>query len=323
MSSLDKKITELPPVSSISMDDIVPIVHQGITSQVTLRALIGELNMSIPQPRIKISAARSGQSHTHDQVFAFWDSTDDKFLKHNPQFWLYRYRKADNSAAKFAKSIDQKALWRKKRFVHPSHLHGLVNVKQKDIQTGIELNLNLRSLNPGLVTENNLKSVSTTTILNPRLLPIAHEHTNLYKGQQMVMVDGLLTRLPGRQTEWRVNAAPFKETALAIEPWKYFRVQGQNGAQTLNATDFPLKKQPIPKGTGTSSARMVVFKLRIAIDNPDVNSKQSKLFGPFSETFIFYPHKIGEDFVSLKCYLGEEASPMLRGHKQGNVKFMK
>lgn len=314
MSSLDKKITELPPVSSISMDDIVPIVHQGITSQVTLRALIGELNMSIPQPRIKISAARSGQSHTHDQVFAFWDSTDDKFLKHNPQFWLYRYRKADNSAAKFAKSVDQKALWRKKRFVHPSHLHGLVNVKGKDLRAMVEFGTNSNSLDTGLLVDNNLRFKSTN-ILNPRPLPIQHEHTNLYKGQQMVMVDGLLTRLPGRQTEWRVDAAPFKETALAIEPWKYFRVQGQNGAQTLNATDFPLKKQPIPKGTGTSSARMVVFKLRIAIDNPDVNSKQSKLFGPFSETFIFYPHKVGEDFLGLKCFLGEEASPMLRGRK--------
>jgi hypothetical protein len=297
VGGLDRKISELPLVKEVLLDDIIPIVHAGVTSHVALRTLISELNLSIPQPRIKISAVRAKESQGHDMVFASWDGSNDNFLKYNPQFWLYRYRKADYTThfdKRFGQSDSQ---WRKKRFVHPSHMHGF-----KYISTGLQLAVNEQ-----------IRRISSLASEKSAV-------TNLYSGQQLVLIDGVKTPLPYRQTEWKVATTPYTETTLLIEPWKYFRVKGQNGAETMGRNDFPTREQPMPKGTGTKSARMVVFKVRIAIDNPDRDPKQPKLFGPFSETFIFYPHKIGDFYTSLKCFLGEEASPMLRRHPSSRKK---
>ena len=75
--------------------------------------------------------------------------------------------------------------------------------------------------------------------------------------------------------------------------------------------DFPLSLQPSPRGTGTTRSRMVVFKVRIAIDNPDDDPAYPKIFGPFSETFILYPFKEGGEWTHMTYVLGPEAKPGL------------
>jgi hypothetical protein len=282
MNNSDKKITELPIATELQQDDVLAIVQNGLTSQVSLATLREQMQMqlSIPQARIKVARDNTGAHDGHDRVFASWEGSDTNFLKFNPEFWLYRYRKADFAKRKnpIKKKIvegeegiekEQQYIARKKRFVHPSHMHG--------------------------IDEDGEKSA-----------------THLYKGEQIVVIDGEKHLLPARATEWPVEKVPYRETLLSIEPWKYFKLQGQSGQETLHPKEFPLERQPVPKGAHSGNARMVVFKVRIAIDNPAKDPMQPKLFGPFSETFIFFPHRVKGYFVNLKCYLGEEAAPSLR-----------
>jgi hypothetical protein len=278
MSNSDKKITELPLASPLSLDDIFAVVQNGVTSQITLGEMMKSMRLTIPQPRVKIlpgkGKGKDEDDAEHDQVFASWEGSDTNFLQFNPEFWLYRYRKSDT--AKHNSKVKKGDLYevRKKRFVHPSHMHGGIKVEKAKLRV--------------------------------------EENTNYYKGEQVLLIKGEKEYLPGRQTEWAVSKDAYALTELLIEPWKYFRMKGLTGAETMMPKHFPTASQPMVKGTGSKNARMAVFKLRISIDNPDPKSPQPKLFGPFSETFIYYPNKFEGMFVNLKCFLGAEASPMLR-----------
>ena len=118
--------------------------------------------------------------------------------------------------------------------------------------------------------------------------------------------------IPSRNTEWAVNSAPLDETELDLAPWTYFRISGMDPFTGIAPDDFPLETQPSPRGTGSNRARMVVFKVRIAIDNPDENPAYPKLFGPFSETFVLYAHKrSGSEWTHLTYVLGPEGNPEL------------
>jgi len=270
----DKKISELPPVSTLSLDDLLAVVNEGETRHIRLRQLIQELQLDIPQPRIKIRKDVDGQYFGHDQVFAFWEGSDNRFLKFNPEFWLYRYKKAELKSFVNKESGKRERVWRKKRFVHPSHNHGAKYFREEDGKT---------------------------------------RGTSRFDGEQMIQFKGEKKRIPSRNTEWAVGTNPLNETHLDLAPWTYYRTAKMDPFLGLNPqADFPMDDQPTPRGTGSSKSRFVVFKVRIAIDNPDPSSDEPKLFGPFSETFILYPHKRDRMYRSLKYYLGAEAAPQLR-----------
>lgn len=262
----DKKISELPAASSLELEDLLAVVHDGVTSRITLRDLIKELNIVIPQPRIKIRRDTDNSNFGHDQVFAFWEGGDNRFMKHNPEFWLYRYKKAGVRSYVNKEDGNRVTEWRKKRFVHPSHQHGN-----------------------------------------------KYDDARLFGGEQIIEINGQKNYIPARNTEWPVDVTAMAETHLNLEPWKYFRVHGMDEFVGIEPDTFPYRDQLTPRGTGSSKARFVVFKVRIAIDNPDPTDRSNpKLFGPFSETFILYPYKRSGMIRSLKYFLGPEASPQLR-----------
>ena len=300
----DKKISELPLASNLGLDDLLAVVHDGVTSKVSLRSLISELQVTIPQPRIKIrhifpkDLATSVDEyilHKHDMVYAFWEGDDDKFLKYNPKFFLYRYKKADVKIVQNNVTGVRRTVLMKKRFVHPSHAHG------KDYM-----------VNVGSVIQG----------------------SPYFAGVQSANSHGIVTQIAPRNTEWALNPKPMLETHLDLAPWSYFRIPKGNrpggpikrvsGGSTndqfslidkdeeLGPDSFPSEFQPIPRGTGSKKSRFIVFKVRIAIDNPNPDSKMPKLFGPFSETFILYPHKEKSAWTNLRYFLGPEASPRLR-----------
>ena len=270
----DKKISELPPVSTLSLDDLLAVVNEGETRHIRLRQLISELQLDIPQPRIKIRKDVDNSYFGHDQVFAYWEGVDSRFLKYNPEFWLYRYKKAELRSFVNKESGQRERVWRKKRFVHPSHNHG--------------------------------SKYSRTVEGDPA-------GTRRFDGEQMIQIAGEKRRIPSRNTEWAVSSAPLVETHLNLAPWTYYRNSTMDPFLGLDPdADFPMAEQPRPRGTGSSKSRLMVFKVRIAIDNPDSGSSEPKLFGPFSETFILYPHKRDKLYRNLKYFLGAEAAPQLR-----------
>lgn len=271
--SSDKKISELPLASSLDLEDTLPVVHANQTQQVKLRDLIAELQMVIPQPRIKIYRDISRKNFGHDIVKAFWEGPDDKFLKYNPEFWLYRYKKAGLRGVTNrlpSSVIEDRYEWRPKRFVHPSHQHGVEYITEEG---------------KGL---------------------------RYYGGEQMVRVGTNLVRLPSRNTEWAVGAKPMVETELNLSPWTYYRTSVTDPVLGVEPDKFPMAEQPSVRGTGSANSRLCVFKVRIAIDNPDTKSEFPKLFGPFSETFICFPFKVDKDYTGFKYFLGSEAAPRLR-----------
>lgn len=262
----DKKISQLPAASSLELDDLLAVVHDGVTSRITLRDLIKELNIDIPQPRIKIRRDTDRTNFGHDQVYASWEGGDNRFLKHKPEFWLYRYKKA--ALRSYINKEDGKRVneWRKKRFVHPSHQHGA-----------------------------------------------NYGGERLFGGGQIIQINGQKNPIPSRNTEWGVDDTAMLETELDLKPWTYFRVKGMDEFAGIAPDTFPYQDQLTPRGTGSAKSRFVVFKVRIAINNPDEHDTQNpKLFGPFSETFILYPYKRGNLIRSMKYFLGPEASPQLR-----------
>lgn len=270
--SSDKKISELPFAESLDLEDTLPVVHENQTHQVKLRDLIAELQIAIPQPRIKIYRDIDKANYGHDIVRAFWEGSDDKFLKYNPEFWLYRYKKAGlrGISPGEASSTNDKYEWRPKRFVHPSHQHGTEYV--------------------------------TNTGKGQRY----------YAGEQMIMVGGVLQRIPSRNTEWTVGAKPMAETVLDLSPWTYYRSFDSDPVVGVLPTGFPTPTPLSVRGTGSANSRLCVFKVRIAIDNPDTSSAFPKLFGPFSETFICFPFRADKQYRGFKYYLGGEAAPRLR-----------
>ncbi len=271
----DKKISELPLAANLALDDLLAVVHEGVTSKISLRALISEMQFQIPQPRIKIKRDFANEHYGHDQVYASWEGSDEKFLKFGPKFFLYRYKKAELRTFLNKKTENRDAVFMKKRFVHPSHQHGADYFR-----------------------------TSGSVVSGARY----------FDGGQFATIRGLTQSIPSRNTEWDVSTHPFDETHLDLGPWSYYRTEGMTNPHLgLEPDDFPMEKQPWPRGTGTMKSRLQVFKVRIAIDNPDLNSDQPKLFGPFSETFVLYPHKDGSLWTSLRYFLGPEASPKLRG----------
>lgn len=269
----DKKISELPPVSNLSLDDLLAVVNEGETRHLRLRQLIQELQLDIPQPRIKIRKDHDNQHFGHDQVFAFWEGSDSRFLKFNPEFWLYRYKKAELRSFVNKETGKRERGWRKKRFVHPSHNHGSKYFRDDNGQV---------------------------------------KGTNRFDGEQIIQIGGQKNRIPSRNTEWTVGANPLAETHLNLSPWTYYRNSKMDPFLGLDpSADFPSAEQLTPRGTGSSKSRFVVFKVRIAIDNPDPDSSEPKLFGPFSETFILYPYKNNGLYRALKYFLGAESAPQL------------
>ncbi|MBL0019609.1 MAG: hypothetical protein IPP17_25060 [Bacteroidetes bacterium] len=83
----DKKISELPLAVNLALDDLLAVVHEGVTSKISLRALISEMQFQIPQPRIKIKRDFANEHYGHDQVYASWEGSDEKFLKFGPKFF--------------------------------------------------------------------------------------------------------------------------------------------------------------------------------------------------------------------------------------------
>lgn len=270
----DKKISELPDAPNLALDDLLPVVHNGVTSKVTLRALINEMQFQIPQPRIKIKRDYENENHGHDQVYAFWEGSDDKFLKFNPKFFLYRYRAAGMRTFRNKLTNNKDIVMMKRRFVHPSHDHG------SDYS---------------------------------RTVGVTVKGTRQFDGGQYATISGVTQLIPSRSTEWEVGNLPLVETELDLGPWSYFRTAAMiDPFAGLAPDDFPLATQPWPRGAGSKKTRFVVFKVRIAIDNPNPDSDQPKLFGPFSETFILYPYKEETSWSSMRYFLGPEASPRLR-----------
>jgi hypothetical protein len=270
--SSDKKISELPMASSLDLDDTLPVVHANQTQQIKLRDLIAELQVNIPQPRIKIYRDIDKRNFGHDIVHAFWEGSDDKFLKYNPEFWLYRYKKAGlrGVSSGESSSVDDRYEWRPKRFVHPSHQHG---------------------------TE---------------YLTEAGKGLRYYSGEQMIRVGTDLVRIASRNTEWAVGAKPMAETVLDLSPWTYYRTSVSDPALGVEPDKFPMQEQPSVRGTASAYSRLCIFKVRIAIDNPDTKSEFPKLFGAFSETFICFPFRADKEYKGFKYYLGSEAAPRLR-----------
>ena len=120
----DKKISELPQAGALNLDDLLALVQDGETRRVSLRSLINELQLNIPQPRIKIRRDTDNSHFGHDQVIAYWEGSDARFMKYNPEYWLYRYKRADLKTFVNKESGNREQVWRKRRFVHPSHQHG-------------------------------------------------------------------------------------------------------------------------------------------------------------------------------------------------------
>ncbi|MEM0997091.1 MAG: hypothetical protein AAGN35_08430 [Bacteroidota bacterium] len=271
----DKRITELPAAGELTLDDLLAVVHNGVTSRVTLRDLIKELQIDIPQPRIRIRRDIEKTNFGHDEVFAYWEGSDNRFLKYNPEFWLYRYKKAQLRTIINKETNNREKRWVKKRFVHPSHQHGQGKLSDSD---------------------------PTDLTQGPRY----------YGGAYAVPTGSGVQTIAIRNTEWAVDSDPFSETKLNLEPWKWYRVKGMASNAMISPQSFPRAEQPTPRGTGSSKSRMVVFKARIAIDNPHPESGHPKIFGPFSETFILYPHKSGGLYRGFKFFLGSEGAPQLR-----------
>lgn len=269
----DKKISELPQATSLTLDDMLAVVHNGETSRVALRDLIKELQLTIPQPRIKIRRDARKEYYGHDMVHAFWEGSDNRFLKYNPQFWLYRYKKAELRTYFDSLTSTRKSDWRAKRFVHPSHQHG----------------------------DGYYRTVGQEV-----------KGWRQFDGEQKIMWNDRHDRIAARNTEWKVADHPLEESHLDLSPWTYYRIPEMDLFEGILPDAFPLKVQPKPRGTGSSNSRLVIFKVRIAIDNPDTESDQPKLFGPFSETFILHPFKSSGEFKYMKYFLGSEAAPQLR-----------
>lgn len=268
----DKKISELTPASALNLDDLLALVQDGETRRVSLRKLINELQLNIPQPRIKIRKDTDNSHFGHNQVIANWEGSDARFMKYNPEYWLYRYKRADLKSFVNKESGNREQVWRKRRFVHPSHQHG------------------------------------------NKYAQVSGDGSKLFDGEQKIQIGGSSGLIPSRNTEWDVDAEPLGETILDLAPWTYFRVNGMDPFAGIAPDGFPLSSQPSPRGTGSNRSRMVVFKVRIAIDNPDEDPAYPKIFGPFSETFILYPLKFDNIWTHLSYFLGPEASPGL--HKR-------
>jgi hypothetical protein len=174
--SSDKKISELPFAPSLDLEDTLPVVHGGQTNQVKLRDLIAELQITVPQPRIKIYRDTERKNFGHDIVAAFWEGSDDKFLKYNPEFWLYRYKKAGlkGTSNREPSTVDERFVWLPKRFVHPSHRHGEEYIDESG------------------------------------------KGFRYYAGEQIIKIGGVSGRIPSRNTEWPIGARPMLETTLEL-----------------------------------------------------------------------------------------------------------
>ena len=83
----DKKISELDLAGALNLDDLLALVQDGETKRVTLRQLINELQLNIPQPRIKIRRDTDKGNFGHDSVSAYWEGSDARFMKYNPEYW--------------------------------------------------------------------------------------------------------------------------------------------------------------------------------------------------------------------------------------------
>jgi hypothetical protein len=265
--SFDKRISELQPATNLNLEDVLPLVNNGVTRKVSLRELINELQINIPQPRIKIAKASEKYSG-HEMIFASWEGSDSSFLKFQPEFWLYRYKKADFRTTPTKESTERRKSERKKRFVHPSHHHGEAHM----IANG--------------------------------------KGSSLYAGAQIISIKGQKGEIAPRNTEWPVGQYPLQEIHLDLDPWKYYRLPKMDPFVGLDPI-LSTEEQPVPRGVNDARARLVVFKVRIAINNPDDKSPVTKLFGPFSETFICYPAKTEKIFDRFRYFLGAESSPAL------------
>src|SRR5690606_24096297 len=116
-------------------------------------------------------------------------------------------------------------------------------------------------------------------------------------------------KLLKRETQWSIGSLPFLEKKLDIQPWLWFK-----GFNSGNAFSQEYKNLPMLTGTTNLGKKLQVFKLRIAIDNPDINERKKipKIFGPFSDAFILYPSKEFGKYRRFKYFLESEAAPQLR-----------
>jgi hypothetical protein len=206
----------------------------------------------IPTPKIKIynTGGFAGENPVVQASYLpYSDSVSETFKKYNPKFYLFRESSVKVSSKRVLGDDTIRVHVRKsKAFVHPTHMNGI-----------------------------NFPA-----------------NTPIYGGN---------TRIP-LHTEYELgNINPYEYTTLPFDPYEFVEyndfsttpgwvpMTSANWGNVINFYRFTGKKNKkenpamMDPGQKTKSAKSILFKIAIGIDNPTGSKTNPILFGEFSDTF--------------------------------------
>lgn len=265
---VDKKISQLTPAPTLPLnpDTQVEIAVPDISSPTgysTFRTPITDLSkkvVQIPNLQLGLSMGRHDEQNTIPKIRAYFNPCDTEFLNHNPQIWLFRFKKSKGKRVNgFFRVKDSRLRKSHNHFCHTVHQNG-VNFPGSNLYGGKIQDAGGTDL-PGRDTEFGCPTQFYETLelgVNPDQWvssPLSYPFT---------------LNIPTYGDRFVSNA--------------YF--------YGVAAKDNSLPVPPYSPGKLNKGPRSLVFCFAIVIDNPDTTSPYKKLIGPMSDIVVYFPQYI-------------------------------